>query len=283
MLRREDSDRPTLVSLNRYEKKKNAALAIDAFALVKKENAGLRLVVAGESPFSPSRLTKTNVYLGGYDPRVEDNMMTLVFLIDRAKANALTFNIINPASSTSPVTVPPFNMTSEAPDVLFLLNFTTPQRSALLSSPSTLALLYTPSNEHFGIGPVEAMVCGVPVLACDSGGPTESVVDPDFEPTPGEEKRERTGWLREPDPTVWATALREIVALSPSDRRELGLRASKRAKEKFGMEAMARDLEVSLRRAVQMGAPPFGVGSVLVAMLALLGFFVTVLALLLVR
>ncbi|THH30810.1 hypothetical protein EUX98_g3373 [Antrodiella citrinella] len=260
------SDRPTLVSLNRYEKKKNAALAIDAFALVKKENAGLRLVVAG-----------------GYDPRVEDNMMTLVFLIDRAKANALTFNIINPTSSTSPVTVPPFNMTSEAPDVLFLLNFTTSQRSALLSSPSTLALLYTPSNEHFGIGPVEAMVCGVPVLACDSGGPTESVVDPDFEPTPGEEKRERTGWLRKPDPTIWATALREIIALSPSDRRELSLRASKRAKEKFGMEAMARDLEVSLSQAVQMGTPPFGVGSVLVAVLALLGFFVTVLALLLVR
>ncbi|TCD63974.1 Alpha-1,3-mannosyltransferase-like protein [Steccherinum ochraceum] len=235
------SDRPTLLSLNRYEKKKNIALAIESFAKLR------------QSAFANSgQTTMRLVIAGGYDPRVEDNMMTLVYLIDRAKANTLTFDIINPVSSTSPVRIPPFDTTPESPDVLFLLNFTTPQRSALLSSSSTLALLYTPSNEHFGIGPVEAMVCGVPVLACDNGGPTESVVDPDFESpwTRTEEKQDRTGWLRKPDPEIWAAALREIVALSPEERRELGERASRRAKEKFGMEAMARDLDVSLRDAV---------------------------------
>ena len=45
-------------------------------------------------------------------------------------------------------------------------------------------MLYTPANEHFGIIPCEAMYCGLPVLARDSGGPTETVVE-------GE-----TGWLR---------------------------------------------------------------------------------------
>ena len=49
------SDRPTLLSLNRFEAKKNAALAIDSFAALLKnmdlesKYANLRLVVAGTS------------------------------------------------------------------------------------------------------------------------------------------------------------------------------------------------------------------------------------------
>ncbi|OSX56256.1 glycosyltransferase family 4 protein [Postia placenta MAD-698-R-SB12] len=227
----QDRDRPTLLSLNRFEGKKNAALAVNAFARLRKNLAtgspgNMRLVIAG-----------------GYDPRLEDNMMTLVGLIDGAKAHTLTFNILTP--STSHVTIPPFDLTPTDPDVLFLLNFTTAQRSALLSASSTLALLYTPTNEHFGIGPVEAMVCGLPVLACNSGGPTESVVDapPD----------ERTGWLRPPDAEKWADALREIMALSDGEREALGERARRRAQEHFGMEAMAQGLEGALQEGVAMG------------------------------
>jgi len=80
-------------------------------------------------------------------------MMTLVSLIDSAKSHNLTYHIITPAISR--VKVPPFNTQIANPDILFLLNFTTSQRSALLTAKSTLALLYTPTNEHFGIGPVE--------------------------------------------------------------------------------------------------------------------------------
>ncbi|KAL4254395.1 Alpha-1,3/1,6-mannosyltransferase ALG2 [Abortiporus biennis] len=229
------SERPTFLSLNRFEKKKNALLAIDAFALLREEKLSpedaksFRLVIAG-----------------GYDPRLEDNMMTLVGLIDRAKKHSLTFDIIQP--QTSKLTIPPFNTTSDSPTILFLLNFTTAQRSALLSSPSTLCLLYTPMNEHFGIGPVEAMVCGLPVVACNSGGPKESVLNNE-----GDQYTGGTGWLRPPDSKQWAEALYAVTKLSEDDRKSLAAKAQSRAKENFGMDAMASGLERAMIKAVSMG------------------------------
>ena len=40
----------------------------------------------------------------------------------------------------------------------------------------SIALLYTPDREHFGIVPCEAMAMGCPVLAVATGGPLETVV-----------------------------------------------------------------------------------------------------------
>ncbi|KAG6844882.1 hypothetical protein H0H87_002717 [Tephrocybe sp. NHM501043] len=227
------SDKPTLLSLNRFEQKKNAALAVKAFARLKlmRPSQSLRLVLAG-----------------GFDPRLKDNTLTLSSLIDLTKSLSLTYNITTPPSNDKPLNIPTLDMTSNDPDILILLNFTTSQRTALLSSPSTLALLYTPANEHFGIGPVEAMVCGVPVLACDSGGPTESVLDGPPE--------QRTGWLRTPDPEVWADALLEIVLLSTSERRSMADRAKARARDLFSMDAMGREIERALNEAVGMGDVP---------------------------
>jgi alpha-1,3/alpha-1,6-mannosyltransferase len=179
-------------------------------------------------------------------------MLTLYSLIDLAKSLALTYNVITPASSKSQVKIPPLNMTKENPEILFLLNFTTSQRTALLSSPSTRALLYTPANEHFGIVPTEGMACGVPVLACDSGGPTESVLD--------QPRSERTGWLRTPDKDLWAEALVEIVSMGDDERQALSKRAQARARALFGMDAMPAGLEDVLVEAVGMGSVPFGIG-----------------------
>ncbi|KAF9050772.1 mannosyltransferase [Hymenopellis radicata] len=187
------SSRPTFLSLNRFEKKKNAALAVSSFA------------VAFSSLSDRPRL----VLAGGYDPRVEDNMLTLYSLIDLAKSHSLSYNVIAP------------------------------------KSPSTRAFVYTPANEHFGIGPVEGMIGGVPVLACDSGGPVESVVDGPVDV--------RTGWLRAPEVELWAEALKEINALTEDERAALSLRAKERARTKFGMNAMAKDIEQVLHEAVDMG------------------------------
>ncbi|KAG2070154.1 mannosyltransferase [Suillus decipiens] len=224
------SRRRTLLSLNRFEMKKNAALAIEAFTILRDKDpntSDVRLVLAG-----------------GYDPRLEDNIRTLKSLIELAQVNGLTYNVITPLHSR--VAVPSFpKITPNEPDILFLLNFTTAQRSGLLQAQSTLALLYTPANEHFGIGPVEGMICGLPILACDSGGPTESIVD--------QPSDQRTGWLYGPQPSVWAQALEDICNLSETDRKALSARARDRAKKMFGMEAMAKSLEDALEEAVSMG------------------------------
>ncbi|KAJ3525831.1 hypothetical protein NMY22_g10411 [Coprinellus aureogranulatus] len=219
------SDRPTLISLNRFEGKKNIILALKAFAKFKARGShpSLRLVLAG-----------------GYDPRLEDNIRVVDSIQTVAKSLGLSYTITSP--SPLPPTIPASPFISE-PDVLVLLNFTTAQRTALLRSPSTLALLYTPENEHFGIVPVEAMSCGVPVLACDSGGPLESIT----------QSEPRTGWLRRPDPAVWADALEEILALSPGERSIIAETAKRRAKELFGMEALAKGIEKALIEAVGMG------------------------------
>jgi alpha-1,3/alpha-1,6-mannosyltransferase len=179
---------------------------------------------------------------------LEDNMLALYSLIDLAKSLSLTYNVITPTSQTR-VKIPPLNMTQKNPNVLFLLNFTTFQRTALLQSASTIVLLYTPENEHFGVVPVEAMVCGVPVLACNSGGPMESVLD-----NPPEE---RTGWLRSPDSDTWAAVLGEIISMNDSERDALSNRAKERSRAMFGMEAMAHRLEDVLLEAAAMGRIEF--------------------------
>lgn len=60
---------------------------------------------------------------------------------------------------------------------------------------NTNVLLYTPENEHFGIVPVEAMYMGCIVVACNSGGPLESI------------ENEETGYLLEPNSKVWGEKL----------------------------------------------------------------------------
>ena len=74
-----------------------------------------------------------------------------------------------------------------------LRSFSDEQRALLLAACT--AVVYTPQHEHFGIVPLEAMAAGRPVIACDSGGPQETVL------------HGRTGLLCEPTPAAFAHAL----------------------------------------------------------------------------
>lgn len=185
--------------------------------------------------------------IGGFDPRLADNIATLTHLTSLCKIHSLSYIVIPP---TEPLSTP--SRPSE-PDVIFLLNFTSSQRTALLTSQSTVALLYTPSNEHFGIGPVEAMISKLPVVACDSGGPVESVVDPDYNPLPQDTQRERTGYLRPPTASAWSSAILCILRLSPSSRIALGANAQARVLQMFSLEAMTGKMEEALEEALKMG------------------------------
>ncbi|CAG8686492.1 1395_t:CDS:2, partial [Acaulospora colombiana] len=269
------SERPTFLSLNRFEGKKNLALAIEAFA------GFLRDL----SSSSSKNMKNTRLVLGGgFDPRLKDNIDTFNSLLHLISSLSLSWCMLTSASNQSklpqiPADIPPQTSVTSA-QVVLLPNFTTAQRSILLTSSSTLALLYTPTNEHFGIVPVEAMACGLPVVACKSGGPLETVVDKDNDQNESGERRasgegemgwsvvdlpsqtssssqppsnQRTGWLLPPVSSEWTTVLGKIVSLSQTERKAISERAKTRARQLFSMEAMTDSLEKAIEDAYEMG------------------------------
>lgn len=195
-----------LLSINRFERKKNIDLAIRAFAhLTDKERTRSRLVIAG-----------------GYDSRVSENVAyhaELVYLCEKLKLKSATSkNFISSLSIPADT------------DVLFLLSIPASLKSHLLKTASLLC--YTPAREHFGIVPLEAMLAGVPVLAHNSGGPLETVSEG------------VTGWLRPAEEESWAAVMRKaLFELQPGQVREMGRMGKERVVAEFSKEKMAERLD----------------------------------------
>ena len=231
------SNRPTFLSLNRFERKKNIALAISAFAQF---HQGLTAADKNTRKLGTARI----VIGGGYDPRVKDNISTLDELVSLTESLGLSYSLITTSESPRLAAIKTKSKSPSQADVLFLPNFTTAQRTALLQSPHTMALLYTPSNEHFGIGPVEGMVCGVPVIACNSGGPKESVI---AKPT-----SHWTGWLCAPQVPLWCEAMKEAARLTSTERIALANRAKRRVDEHFTLAKMADGLESGITQVLEL-------------------------------
>jgi len=116
-------------------------------------------------------------------------------------------------------------------NVRFLRSISNEERITLLEY--TDVLTYTPENEHFGIVPLEAMYMGCILLACNSGGPTESIVH-------GE-----TGFLLEADNVEqWGDQIHEIYFDKSNSQLldKMKLNAKKRVEDVFSFKAFGDKL-----------------------------------------
>lgn len=99
------------------------------------------------------------------------------------------------------------------------------------------AVLYTPSNEHFGIVPVEAMYMKCCVIALNSGGPRETIVD------------EETGFLVKENPNSFAEKMAELVR-DKHKAAAMGNAGRKRVESVFSMDNFVVRLESLIREVV---------------------------------
>jgi len=92
-------------------------------------------------------------------------------------------------------------------------------------------LLVLPSvAEAFGLALIEAMACGLPVIACDAHGPAEIVRDGS------------TGWLVPPDDEQALTAALLEAAGNPAERERRGHLASIDARQRYGWTTIATQI-----------------------------------------
>jgi len=135
----QDTGRTQILSLSRYEHKKNVGLAIAALAAMRER---LPPLVFGRLQL---------VVAGGFDQRLRECRDTFAGLQAQARSLGLEEQIV------------------------FHRSIAESQRRALLSR--CLCVVNTAEHEHFGYVPLEAMAAGRPVVAVNNGGPAETVVD----------------------------------------------------------------------------------------------------------
>ncbi|KAL9236472.1 hypothetical protein vseg_011139 [Gypsophila vaccaria] len=187
------------LSINRFERKKNIGLAISAFAKLDALNGN-----------NGDDITLT--IAGGYDKRLRENVEYLEELKFLAQREGV------------------------ADRVNFITSCSTNERNTLLSE--CLCVLYTPKDEHFGIVPLEAMAAHKPVIACNSGGPIETI------------KHEITGFLCDPTPQDFSSAMTKLVQ-DLELARKMGTQARQHVVDSFSTEVFGDNLNQYVLGAVR--------------------------------
>ena len=189
-----------LLSINRYERKKNLFLCIEALAKLKN--------ILSDEEYEKVYL----IMAGGYDKRVEENVEHHLELIGLADELQVTEKII-------------FLRSPSDLDKVSILNHSD-------------IVIYTPPNEHFGIVPLEAMYVGKPVVAQNSGGPTESV------------QNGITGFLAEPSAQDFAKKI-AILVRDREMRIQFGKAGRERFLKKFSFDAFSTQLNATIENLLQ--------------------------------
>lgn len=85
------------------------------------------------------------------------------------------------------------------------------------------------------------MLAGVPVLAANSGGPLETVQDPE------------TGWLRDVEKVEeWTDVMKRVLGeMSEGQLRQMGANGKRRVREEFSETKMAKRLDEEIEAMVQ--------------------------------
>ncbi|EPX72283.1 mannosyltransferase complex subunit Alg2 [Schizosaccharomyces octosporus yFS286] len=214
------TSRKLLISVNRFELKKDIALAIESFSALRDLSS---------DQFSDYLL----VIAGGFDTRVTENRKYLELLQNLCKQKGFSYHTVK--DDWNNLSIDPQT------NVLFLLSVPSDVRDALISTSKIL--LYTPENEHFGIVPLEAMLRKVPVLAQANGGPLETVYDG------------KTGWLRPRDPKIWGNVIHEAATNSSYDIKTMGEEGRKSVINEFSAEAMASKVESEIMSGICSSTP----------------------------
>ncbi|XP_024968540.1 alpha-1,3/1,6-mannosyltransferase ALG2 isoform X2 [Cynara cardunculus var. scolymus] len=183
------------LSINRFERKKNIDLAISAFAMLGHPDENI------PEGFNFADMTLT--IAGGFDQRLREN----VDYLEQLKVLAEIKGVSN--------------------QIKFITSCPTAERNALLSD--CLCVIYTPKDEHFGIVPLEAMAAHKPVIACNSGGPVETVKD-------GE-----TGFLCDPTPQSLSFAMAKFLQ-DPSLAERMGANARSHVATTFSTKTFGDQL-----------------------------------------
>jgi alpha-1,3/alpha-1,6-mannosyltransferase len=197
------------VSLNRYERKKNITLVLDAAQHILSNHYPDFLDKPMENA-APFRV----VIAGGYDIR---NVENVEYRAELEQYASKTLHL-------------PRGL------VEFRMNVSDADRTVLLREAT--AVVYTPSGEHFGIVPLEAMYVATPVVAVRSGGPIETIVH-------GE-----TGCLCDPNGPSFGSALHELIR-DPTLARSMGQRAREHVQRNFGPSQQQAQLIRLIQQCVQ--------------------------------
>ncbi|OQV13302.1 Alpha-1,3/1,6-mannosyltransferase ALG2 [Hypsibius exemplaris] len=193
------------LSINRYEKKKQVELAIGGFAALQELLPCDLSILHGNKKGSRLHL----VIAGGYDDRVPENRECY----DALEALVDHFGLKD--------------------HVTFLRSIESSEKLQLVHDCT--ALIYTPSQEHFGIVPLEAMYMQRPVIAVSSGGPLETVLDG------------KTGFLCDAHEDRFAEAMKKFID-TPSLSRTMGTAGRQHVNKNFSFQAFTRQLDDIVRK-----------------------------------